>query len=558
MDYKKLACHLLLSTVWAGIFLNILLLCHVPVQSWALPLGYGIYALGIVGWRWQSARLWPTKKQILGWLVIVALLGAAAFGLAHLYDTSWDGQDYQQSGVIALRQGWNPWYQAHLPIQLPQSTDYVVGYPKFTWLLQAGIYAFTGSLQSAVVTNVIAAVIAGLLAYGALRSLQMGRSWSVVITILAVAEVHFMQQLPTFMQDGLSYVLSLASIALLILLARKSIEPWLGSIAFIALWIWLAGSKFNNLLICLLLGLAFIGCVIVNGWYRQRWLVYMAIVTFIGGSIALGVPYGTNLLRFGSPLYPQNLPGASNKLLEDNLPVNIKHDNRLQLLFYGIFSHIQSGEAGSPSHPQNVATLKIPFTFEAYELQQQTNFQGRVGSAGLLFSGVLVLAVTVFGAGWICARHRERRAFVLSICVIGLILGAALFIPVANKLRYSPLVTLLPLLFLLPVLALAQRRRWFGAAAVLVLAGVALNAVLAFGVFVAARLHEVAVINTQAAQLRQTQAVYAVHADHLYSSYIRLQQQSVATTITPVVQCAHPVLLEYTNWTTHLCPESTR
>ena len=469
-----------------------------------------------------------------------------------MYDTSWDGQDYQQSGVIALHAGWNPWYQKDLPITLPQSTNYVVGYPKLTWLLQDSVYTLTGNLQMATITNVVAAIAAGGLVYGALRRLKLGNKWAIGITLLAVLQIHFLQQLPTFMQDGLSYELSLAAIAALLIFMLDN-RQWLLLGAFLSAWIWLAGSKFSNLFVCALLALACLAYLYKIKAYRRvelRWLLAVGVL----GILSLGVPYSTNVIRFGSPVYPQNQAGASQKLLDDNLPTNIKHDNRLALLFYGIFSHIEPSDAGAPSSNGNVARLKVPFTFAPYEFEQLNNFQGRLGSGGLLFSGIVCLSAIGYGMAAFTKKNASGRRFFVGVSVlVGLIILAALVIPVANKLRYSPLVTLIPLLVTVLCVQVTRGRQHLKISALVIVLLVAANTGIAATSFAMARNHEAAVINSQLAAMRSTHQVYQVQASNLYSSYTRLTQARVPFVVAKQLTCPHPSTLEYTNWTTGFC-----
>src|SRR6266568_3241270 len=170
--YEKAGAHILLFSVFAAVCFNIILLFHGRIGAWSLPLAYCLYSGGWLAGRWMLWRRNPSRRQVAAVVLLPLVFLVAAQLLGLVYDTSWDGQDYQQSGVIAFHQGWNPWYSDRLPMSLPQSAQYVVGYPKTTWLLQDSVYELTGRIQTATVMNFVMALAAGLLVYGVLVRLS--------------------------------------------------------------------------------------------------------------------------------------------------------------------------------------------------------------------------------------------------------------------------------------------------------------------------------------------------------------------------------------------------
>ncbi len=563
---ERLGWHALLFCAFAVAGMNLGLMAGVTVARWSLPVLYGLY---VAGWacarRWRRLG-WPRRWQLLACVLVPLGLFVIAWALSSLYDTSWDGQDYHQTAIAALHAGWNPWHSRALPVHAPANAQYAIGYPKATWLLQASIYALTGRLQTVVVTNVVAGGIAAMFVYGALRRLRLGRTWRWLITLLAVCEVHVLQQLPTFMADGYSYLLSLAALALLWLYAREPtrLGPLVG---FLASWLLLAGSKFSNLVVCGLLMVALLVLLARAHAWRARWFAPLLLGFALVSFAVLWVPYGTNWLRFGSPLYPQNQPGESAKLRFDNVPNNLKHAGRVALLGYGIFSHTEAPDAGNPTSVHNVAQLKWPFTFHWYEIGEMNNFQGRVASAGVLFSGLFVLSGLLLA--WLIVRAYGARAQLPdtwrlargAAVLVGLILLAALLIPVPNKLRYSPLVTLIPVVTLaLGVHEFLARRanstragRFLRMACIVLAIGIGANTLLAGGALVQARLDERTAINRQLTTLVHSDQTYAVRATAFYGNYVRLQEHRVRFVIVDRMPCAHPESLAYTYDTTQLC-----
>jgi hypothetical protein len=107
-------------------------------------------------------------------LPLVIFITALFFG--QTFDASHDGQDYHSGAVIELANGWNPWKTSTLPIQLPDATTFVIGYPKLLWIIQTEIYTLTQHLNSATMTNLIVGLIAFVFVYGALSRLRISCS----------------------------------------------------------------------------------------------------------------------------------------------------------------------------------------------------------------------------------------------------------------------------------------------------------------------------------------------------------------------------------------------
>jgi hypothetical protein len=272
----------------------------------------------------------------------------------------------------------------------------------------------------------------------------------------------------------------------------------------------------------------------------------------------LWVPYGSNSLRHGSPVWPQNLPTESAKLRFDNVPNNLKQANHFELLFYGIFSRTIAPDGGNPRSPHNVGELKVPFTFHDYEVGQINNFQGRVGSAGVFFSGIIVLATVLFGlVAWRRRELQSPRLLMGASILMGLIIASALAIPVPNKLRYSPLITLLPLIVLVLLASLRQQKTWWvRTGQVLLTSFIAANFLIGFGALLHARAHEARLINRQLNRMQATHATYEVSAVSFYGSYVRLQERGIPIKIVEQpsdLSCKHPIPLVYTYNTTTFC-----
>lgn len=553
---EKLAAHSLFYLIFTALFLNLGLIAGISVSRWSLPVTYLSYVGGVAAWRWRK-KLRPQRWQ-LGLVILLPLaffLIAKGFGYA--YDTSWDGQDYQQSGVIELANGWNPWHDGdHLPLKLPGGEMYVQGYPKTTWLIQSSIYKLTGHLQMASVTTVVVAAISGVFVYGVVRRLGLSAFWRWFIALAAVLEIHAVQQMPTLMADGYSYQLALIAICTLLIMMLDRAKQW-PLWAFLSAWLLLTGSKFSNLLVCAVVGAVALVYAWRTGLLTKKWLWASVVGFVLAAVVLLWVPYGSNTLRHGSPVWPQNLASESAKLRFDNVPNNLKHANHFELLFYGIFSRTLRPDGGNALSPHNVGELKIPFTFHDYEIGQINNFQGRVGSAGVFFSGIIVLAAALFGLiVWRRQDLRKPHLLVAASILMALVIASALAIPVPNKLRYSPLITLLPLVVLALLASLRRQKTWWvRSGQVALTAFIAANFLIGAFALVDARVHEARLINRQLKRMQATHSTYEVSAVSFYGSYTRLQEHGIPIKITKhsELSCKNPIPLMYTYNTTTFC-----
>lgn len=548
---EKSAIHVLLYCVFTALFMNVELALGHTVQAWNLPVTYLLYILGLfIFYARRRTTIGRTPMLLAVILPVLFLCLACAAG--RTFDTTWDGEDYQQSAVIALAKGWNPWHENQLPIDASSGTAYTLGYPKTTWLLQSGIYKVTGHIQTAASLSFVTAVVALVLVYAVLRKLRTPKTWSVAIASLAVVQIHCLQQTFTFMSDGYSYELSLVAIASFISFMRQKqkVFPVLGLMSSGLL---MAGAKFSNLLFCGIIGL----CVLIYVYKRKiyalplfRWMLAGFIVA---AAILLWVPYGTNMLRYNSSVYPQNHASERTKLRYDNVPKNLKDKDHATLLFYGVFGEAQPGWAGNANSTRNIARLKLPFTFHWYEVQPT----GRVGNGGVLFGGLVLLAGLLYLL-IVVRRPRLKTVHILSGATIlaGLIICMALITPVPNMLRYTPLITLLPLIVLVLLVSIkGQRPMWAHVGAWLLTAGLAMNIALPIVAAVYTRHKAASAIQSQLTELRQQKITYHVNATHFYTNYLRLEDAHVPFVIDTHLSCPHPQALVYTYDTTMFCGE---
>lgn len=507
---------------------------HGTIQLLTLPGIFFSYCViaGLGIWRTSTDKrheFVALSIFILG-VALIACFGFLVF--QHTYDTSYDGQSYHQSAVISLLNGWNPLHDRSLPQPILQGDIYVQGYPKLYWELYAASAKTTGNLQMATALNLIPILIAAIaVTYFLRRTLKLSPLWTVCITSLSVLSIYAIQQLFTFMEDGTSYEFGLAAIALLgsILLTKKP-APWRLITSFLGLLIILMGVKDNNAPFVILLGAIYLINIIRSKQIQQKQTLLTLLRGAICGAFVLWVPFGTNIIREHSVIYPMNISSASSNLRYDNIPPNIRKDGAPMQLFYGIFSTAQPSSAGDVKSPANVAKLKVPFTFTATELRSLADFLGRTGSAGVLFGGSLIIALLLFIQLFIKANGKyDERVLGYGALIIGAIIVLGLVNPVPNKLRYAPFITLIPLIVV--VLSLLQKKQSLGVAIgrLVLTVIVGTNLLLAAWGIVQVRSSEFATISQQTSYLKTVHQPLGLVSKQLSSVQYRLNQAGIET-----------------------------
>lgn len=525
-----LGSHLTFFFLFTGLFTTAGLFIGFPITQWTLPITFLLYIVAnILFESIRRQKLHITADLIVFIAVSLVLYSAAHIIFTNFYDTSYDGQSYHLSGIIALMEGWNPIRDGGLPITLLEGEAYVQGYPKLLWEFYASLALFGGSLGFALILNIAIGLIGFCCFYYFLaNNFKISYLWILIISLLSTLQIYFLQQSTTFMADGTSYELGLAAASILATILFKSQSSRRLEILFFALLILLLGSKFSNAYLCLLLG-----AIYLIHLYRTRTLKLRSTWLFIGltslvALTLLWTPFVTNFFRYNSPVYPMNLPSQSANLKYDNIPPNIKESNGLSLLFYGVFSQAQPPSAGDVKSPENIAQLKVPFSFTASELASVGNFQGRVGSAGVLFSGVVALSVILLIYCIVKAQdERSKKIVKYTLFMIGLILFLSLLNPIPNKIRYAPFLTLLPIVTLVSSLLLLKKDRIIKVLQILVITTITMNILLASIFLFKIRTNEFAQAGRQMTILKTSPAPIAVVSKDFYSILYRLQKENI-------------------------------
>ncbi|MGH7203184.1 MAG: hypothetical protein ACREHC_01930 [Candidatus Levyibacteriota bacterium] len=551
--FEKIGAHIVLWLICSLLVINVCFLIGININAWSLLLSYFVYLDLLVIYK-ISKKQNITKRGIWFAIILPLIFLIATFYFGKTYDSSFDGQDYHSSAVIELVNGWNPWKTTILPMKLPDATSYVIGYPKSLWLIQAEIYAFTKNLNSATATNFLILIPAFIFVFSALNKFKLSRLWTIFLTIMIIFEPNFIQQYFTFMEDGFSYQLSLIVIANLILLIKLKNKE-LPLAVLLSSIILLVGTKFSNLPMA---GVAsFISIVyLIKLLIKSPRLIIMYETFLIFALIILWVPYVFNFIHFGTPLYPSNKYFVKRDLVQQNIPNNLKNANRAILLFYGIYSEGQQAE--SYNSPDNLAILKIPFSTSLKEIGVTNDFNERVGSEGVLFSGlfsVSFLLYVYFLLRYKSFFHNRIRFLILSACLI-IVVIVSLSEPTPNVLRYESVIYLVPVFILITLISSKIYKDSYATRMMGILLGglILLNIFIKYIPTIYARDHEMKAENYLLESMKNSHKTFIVHSDSFYSSYIILQEHNVTFKKTDKLTCKNPHAM-WTMFATYYCKE---
>lgn len=386
------------------------------------------------------------RAAVIATLVAVVVAAVALPLAGAVYDVSWDGQAYQQSGVLAIAEGWNP-FGPPLPVPRPYTTPYWVNhYAKGPWIRAAALLLATDHVEVAKAWNFILAAAAGLASAGALlRIRSLPAPFAVAGAVLAALNPVLPPQMFTFYVDG-----QLASVvtALVAMVAGTIAMPGpLPLAGLAAAFLLLPGIKLTGVAYAFLF--AVLAALAIAWLARWRWrgaALAVALGAVAGVLVTGWNPYVTNLVRAGNPLYPV----AGNPefdVLYGQAPPEFLARSRLEKLAIATFSASRNGNDVKP-------TLKWPFTWKGDETTLFQHPDARYGGFGPLFSGALVLSVLTLASA---SPRRSRRAMLLAGAVSAALLATVLMNPEPWWARYVPQLWLVPLVIALGAAAAPGR-----------------------------------------------------------------------------------------------------
>lgn len=423
--------------VWIALillFTSGLFFLKLPVSAWNVIVPSAALLIAILAIAVIQHKTHPFGSG----LILLALTLAGVFLLAgSVYDTSWDGMDYQQKAVIQLHDGLNPIYQTAEPQDVYYNM-WLNHYPKAPWMFAAGMYALTGQIETGKGLNLLLLAASFFLwAAVGLRTREIP-GWVGVLFAFLIAfnPVSIVQSL-SFYVDGLVSSAIVLLIGLMISIYRE-VSPekllGLGSVVILGLNIKFTGSAYIAVF-----GLAlFLGLWLTTKTPQRTRLVFvtLALAALVGILVVGYAPYVTNTLYYGHPFYPVYGSDSFNQkyILGGAGLTDFIAQGGVKKLFLATFSKTINAQVFDNS------LLKIPFQVDASEFSALSAADIRLGGLGPWFSGALVLSIP----GWIAAFFFDWRKASAATLLLGLIGGSMWIGSEYWWARYAPQFWLVP------------------------------------------------------------------------------------------------------------------
>lgn len=435
---------LLLLTFFASLAAcgQALLLLHLRLNR--LPLLLAGVVMLLVARKLSRTPLFDLAALTAGLLALGMVCG-------QIYDLSWDGQTYHQEAVYQLAHGWNPVWDAPLPMW-HRDIEWINCYPKGNWIIGAILYLSGKQIESAKLLSPALMVTAVLLGYAACRALSLKRGMSGLLALLAALCPVAVCQLGSFYVDGSLGSLLTLLLSLAVLYVKQPRGRYL--LAMIAAMGMLCVVKFTGVVYACVYAFCLLLFVLLRLRTRLRAVLLTQTLGIVFGVLFLGFqPYVTNLLSGRHPFHPLHGKLAA-ELMSDQLGPAFTAQPRLLTLTESLFSQ--------SSNDRQWPRWKIPFSVTKQELKEFVIPDARIGGFGPWFGGTLILSVFAMVALTMTqlrnpkppTSRREKRQVTSESLRIGCyvllgLVGSCLINPAAWWARYVPQLWLVPVIVLL-------------------------------------------------------------------------------------------------------------
>lgn len=257
------------------------------------------------------------KESIIGLLVFCSILF-----LIFLYDHqfiqyAWDGSDYHGGAIVEMLRGWNPIYNTHAYAEFTMSMWSIV-YPKLTWIYGALFAELTGFTSSAMIINILVAILAAIKVFLYIYRKTGNFIISIFVGMVIFLNPVFLEQIHTFYVDGLIGHL----IVLLIIYNLEITDEYNRTdLVFIAiLSIILMNIKFTGLIFAGLIDVgAFMYFLVKNKNHALEYFIAGIFMLAIGLGVIGYNPYMINLLN-GRHIFHPLMGSDSIDIMTKNTP----------------------------------------------------------------------------------------------------------------------------------------------------------------------------------------------------------------------------------------------
>jgi hypothetical protein len=348
----------------------------------------------------------PTPRTIVIAVFLLAVLFFTAIFLSiMLIDIYGDSRSYHGPAVIALSDGWNPYYDWQVcswdDDYCIRTSKFIDHYPKAQWYISAEFYSLFGNLDVGKCMNLLMLVLCSLVAYEIARSLLPDRRvLSLMVAMGVAANPVAVAQLFSGTVDGI--LSSTLSIFILLLIGYFSSREKKYIHQAMLIMIFNVNLKFTGLIYATFFTMLI---VLIILWFQKafpRYLVFCALSTlFVSVLIGGFNPYLTNLILERNPFAEAVNIESGSSVLDRQADPEFTERNRVEKFIISTFS---VGKKSDPKTPE--------FAFPLSRWKLNRGIAVRFSGFGPLFSAIFIVAI--FQA----ARLRDGPSIALIFCVL--------------------------------------------------------------------------------------------------------------------------------------------
>ena len=368
-----------------------------------------------------------TISLIISYLIIVFSSVLSLF----VYDFSWDGQTYHQGAVIALDNGWNPFYEY---IEIYDGTWlWVNHYAKFTWIIGSVFSSVFGNIEAGKAFYIIFFAAFFLLSLKFVSQYQKKSIYILIISVLLAASPVVLVQMFTYYNDGVVALLVFILLLYLIEFDNKS-NKYLSLFAVLAISVFLINIKFSGF-VCGIIILAYLIKKLVQKEFSDalKLTVIGIFILIIGVGFVGFNPYIINYTQFGHPFFP--LYGENPvDIIDFIIPEYLKSQNSF-VRFFNNFGNFAELRNFIPFNPLKIAKIDTMLFTDP-----------RISGFGLYFFEIMLLSLFIMLFS-IKNNRKEYKPILFAVSVLFLI---SMIFPERWWARYISYFWFIPILLLVP------------------------------------------------------------------------------------------------------------
>ena len=373
---------------------SILWLLKIPMMWFYLPICYIVtIAIQIFAFKTDKKNIFLTSILSIAIIIICLLLSG------HVYDQSDDGNSYHKETIGLISHKWNPIYDDYDEYAIIHNYPHnhamwAKHYPKTTWIIGSGFYMLTGNIETAKAYNCIFMFVGFFILYKGLYELTKKKIISIIISGICIFNpVSLSQVISLYIDGSLGILLFIVILEMLILIKKERNNEFnfiMGSSLLLIINIKFTGLAYAGVF-CLGYYIYYVIKSIRKKEYKvlKNTTLYFVAIVLTSFLIVGSNSYIKNTLTNGHPFYP--LMGKNKVDIMTYLqPASFQKMSPIQKNYYAIFS--KTADIGMYNNGE--PTLKIPFTFDEYELSQY-GYDTRIGGYGIFFSGIFIISIII-------------------------------------------------------------------------------------------------------------------------------------------------------------------